>query len=125
MKLLDSNIVIYATKPGFEFLEATLSSDVCVSVITYVEVLGFPSLSATESSSLEEFLISIPLINISAPVLDFAVKLRRRRRIKLPDALVAATAVAHGYDLVTRNVDDFKWISELSVIDPFPPASTE
>src|SRR5688572_1892137 len=100
MKLLDSNIVIYATKPGFEFLEATLAYDVCVSVITYVEVLGFPSLSATESSSLEEFLISIPLINITAPVLDFAVQLRRRRRIKLADALVAATALAHGYDLV-------------------------
>ena len=125
MKLLDSNIVIYATKPGFEFLEGTLANDVCVSVITYVEVLGFPSLSPTESSSLEELLISIPLINITAPVLDFAVKLRRRRRIKLADAFVAATAMAHGYDLVSRNVDDFKWISDLSVINPFPPSSTK
>ena len=41
----------------------------------------------------------------------------------LGDALVAATALADGLTLVTRNVDDFKWIAGLSLLNPFAPGT--
>lgn len=39
--------------------------------------------------------------------------------MKLGDAIIAATAVEYGVPLVTRNVDDFKHISSLRIINPF------
>ena len=37
----------------------------------------------------------------------------------LGDALIAATARVHGFSLVTGNVRDFRWIEDLTLIDPF------
>jgi predicted nucleic acid-binding protein len=38
---------------------------------------------------------------------------------KLGDAIIAATAVAHGIPLVTRNEDDFNHIADLDLRNPF------
>jgi len=45
--------------------------------------------------------------------------LRRNSKIKLPDAVIAATCIARGMILVTRNEKDFRNISELLVFNPF------
>ena len=50
--------------------------------------------------------------------------LRRQRRMKLGDAIIAATALEIGAKLVTRNVDDFKHIAGLELIDPFGQPKT-
>jgi predicted nucleic acid-binding protein len=52
-------------------------------------------------------------------VLEQAVKLRQRKKMTLGDSLVAATALVHKLTLVTRNTDDFDWIDELSLLNPF------
>ena len=44
--------------------------------------------------------------------------LRQQRRMSLGDAIIAATAIVHDRILVTHNVQDFLWISELNVLDP-------
>ena len=46
-------------------------------------------------------------------------ELRKKHRIKLPDAIIAATAIAYSLTLVTRNTDDFRNIPDLNIIDPF------
>lgn len=73
---------------------------------------------------LEEFFANTPTLPVSAPVLDQAVQLRRRRRMKLGDALVAATALTPGCELVTRNTADFDWVTGLSLHDPFASAKS-
>ena len=55
-------------------------------------------------------------------MLDQAVKLRRQRKMKLGDSLVAGTALAHKFILVTRNTQDFDWIAGLELFDPFAVA---
>ncbi len=52
-------------------------------------------------------------------VAEAAILLRRARRMKLGDALIAATALLYDLPLVTRNVDDFKHIAGLRLINPF------
>jgi len=44
--------------------------------------------------------------------------LRQQHRIKIPDAVIAATALLHGLSLITRNLSDFKSIAGLAVINP-------
>jgi len=121
MRLLDSNIIIYASKPGHAFLQPLVgATDICASVVSYVEVLGYHLLSQREVDQLEEFFANTPTLPLSPPVLDEAVRLRRQRKMKLGDALVAGTALFHKCTLVTRNIKDFDRIPKLTLHDPFP-----
>ena len=52
-------------------------------------------------------------------IIEEAVRLRQRRNMSLGDALIAATALVENLTLVTRNVDDFKHIPGLKLINPF------
>ncbi|MBI5385740.1 MAG: type II toxin-antitoxin system VapC family toxin [Verrucomicrobia bacterium] len=120
MKLIDSNIIIYASKPGFHFLHSLLAEpDVAVSVITQVETLGYHLLAADEKLYLTEFFANVERLPVSQAVVEKAIVLRQTQKIKLGDALVAATALAHGATLVTRNTHDFTWMPGLTLLDPF------
>jgi predicted nucleic acid-binding protein len=120
MRLLDSNIIIYASKPGYEFLQPLVgAADIYASAVSYVEVLGYHLLNQGEADQLEEFFANTPTLPLAPSVLDEAVKLRRQRKMKLGDALVAGTALFHKCTLVTRNIKDFDGIPNLTVYDPF------
>jgi toxin FitB len=118
--LLDSNIVIYAAQPEHPQLRRLIAERApAVSAVSYVEVLGYHRLGPVERQFFEAFFAQADVLPLSLPVLDRAVQLRQVRKLKLGDSLVAGTALAHGLPLVTRNVDDFAWISDLTVINPF------
>jgi predicted nucleic acid-binding protein len=123
--LIDSNILIYASKPGYEFLHPLIAeADSTVSVISYVETLGYHLLTEQEKRFLTEFFANIDLAYLSEPVLESAVRLRQSRPMKLGDALIAATALAAGIALATRNTKDFDWIPGLALVDPFSQRPT-
>ncbi len=48
-----------------------------------------------------------------------AIALRQEKKMSLGDAVIAATALVHGLTLVTRNVDDFRHIADLKILNPF------
>jgi hypothetical protein len=52
-------------------------------------------------------------------IVDKTIEVRSLYKIKLPDAIIAATAIGNGLVLVTRNTKDFKDIEGLEVIDPY------
>jgi len=120
MMLLDSNIIIYSAKPENSFLRQFIAEkEPSVSAISYVEALGYHKLPPDEKSNLEGFFASAPMIMISQAILDRAVKLRQTRKMSLGDSLVAGTALTHDLTLVTRNIEDFKWIPDLKLLNPF------
>ncbi len=121
--LCDSNILIYATDPAdtlcVRFVER---SDACIATISRIEVLGFPgwnALSTERRSQLRELVSSMIELPLNEAVIERAVVLRQQRKMSLGDAIVAATALVRNLALVTRNSDDFKHISGLSLINPF------
>jgi predicted nucleic acid-binding protein len=118
--LLDSNILIYFSKPGDEFLARWVGDpEAAVSIVSRIEALGFPELSHGESEAIESALQSLPVLPLTDAIAERAIALRRQRRMKLGDSIIAATALAIGAELVTRNVDDFRQIAGLQVINPF------
>ena len=120
MMLADTNLVIYGTLPEHAFLEAWFRRETpFVSVVSYVEALGYHKLVPEDRESLERFFAKAPMLEMTSPVLKEAVRLRQLRKMGLGDALIAGTALVHGLTLATRNTADFAWISDLSVIDPF------
>jgi toxin FitB len=59
------------------------------------------------------------VIGLNDDIVDKTIAIRKTQRIKLPDAIVAATALVYALILVTRNTLDFKNIRGLKLIDPF------
>lgn len=58
-------------------------------------------------------------MDINANVISHCVALRKSKSIKTPDAIIAATALANGYTLITANVKDFANIKGLRLINPY------
>ncbi len=96
-----------------------------MAAVSYVEVLGYHQLDDEERQYLEAFFRLAHVLPLSQAVLDQAVALRQQRKMSLGDALVAGTALAHGLTLVTRNVEDFRWIQGLSLLNPFDIAPSQ
>jgi predicted nucleic acid-binding protein len=104
--LFDTNILIDYLN-GIDQAQAELArfTDRSISVITWMEVM----VGATRDTepAIRRFLASFANIGVEGPVGELAVGLRQQHRIKLPDAIVWATAQVHGCILVTRNTKDF------------------
>jgi toxin FitB len=119
-RLLDSNILIYATRPENSFLDPWIRPMTAqVSAISIPEVLGFPELTAEDEAIFEDWFSVLFVHAVTSPILRQAAALRRQQRMKLGDSIVAATALLTDAVLVTRNVDDFKHILEIELINPF------
>ena len=79
--------------------------DLAISAITRVEVLAGLDDEAAELAA--ALLDQFPFLPMDAAVADEAARIRRRTRLRLPDAVQAATALRHGLELMTRNTRDF------------------
>jgi predicted nucleic acid-binding protein len=119
-RLLDSNILIYASQPGNEFLDEWLETPgTMYSAISLTEVLGYRGITTEDEHLFEAMFAQLAMQPVSVSVLRKAAALRRVRRLKLGDAIIAATALETGSELVTRNEQDFRGIDGLQIINPF------
>ena len=123
--LIDSNIIIYASKPEYPDLRIFVAQHSPVtSAISYVEVLGYHKLTTQDRSFLEAFFSATTVLPISQDIVEQATRLRQVKKMSLGDALIAGTALTHNLTLVTRNATDFAWIAGLQVLNPFDSPST-
>ncbi len=118
--LLDSNIIIYSAQPEHTQLRELIAEYApAVSALSYLEVLGYHLLTEQQRQYFEEFFQVALVLPISQDVLEQAVILRQQRRMTLGDAIIAGTALVHGLTLITRNTNDFRWIGQLELLNPF------
>jgi len=104
--LFDTNILIdFLNRVPQARQELALYEERAVSIITWMEVLVGSEESVEEATRL--FLRNFRVIDLTDEIAEHAVSLRRAHGIKLPDAVIWATAEAHSLLLVTRNEKDF------------------
>lgn len=122
MRLLDSNILIYASKIEFEdiLLPLVVDHDSLVSEITRLESLGYRGIHPLEKEYLESVFKKKSPIAISEAIINKAIELRQQRKMSAGDAIHAATALLNNLELNTRNDTDFNWINGLKVVNPIP-----
>ena len=77
-----------------------------IGLITWIEV-SVGGQEAADQAVLQGFLANFEVLPVDQPVAEATVQLRRHRRLKLPDAVILATARVHGRVLATRNTKDF------------------
>jgi len=117
--LLDSNIIIYAAQPPHAALRQFIETHTpAVSVISSIEVLGYHKLTPEDRQFLEQFFQSAERLPLSETVVQWAIKVRQRRKMSLGDSIIASTAITYERTLVTHNTDDFRWINEIKLLDP-------
>ena len=83
-----------------------------------MEVLGYQFRDPKEEEFIREMIEVFRILFIDQKIADMAIEIRRKRRIKLPDAIIAATAKALNLYLVTRNIDDFEKV-DIQIANPF------
>ena len=66
----------------------------------------------------QDFMELANIIEIDKAIIDACIELRKCKKIKLPDAIIAATALANNLILISRNTKDFEDISGLTCINP-------
>ncbi len=117
--LLDSNVIIYAARPEHSALRKFIEAHApAVSIISQIEVLGYHKLNESDRQFLERFFQTAERFPLSESVVQSAIELRRRRKMSLGDSIIAGTAMVHKRTLATRNIDDFRWIDEIELLDP-------
>jgi len=123
--LFDTNVWIDAIAgrlPSDTFLKFVVQAEwVGYSGITRLELYGFPDLTKPEEEKLAEFLKHFVEVGVDSSTVDKAITIRKATRIKVPDAIIAATAIIKESSIVTRNTEDFKGISGLNIINPYGP----
>lgn len=120
--LLDTNFVINYFKGIFsddaaKFTDSVINDLTYVSVITRMELLSWQSLKPKDEEVIKEFIFDSTVFSLEENIITKTILLRRTNKIKLPDAIIAATAIVHNLQLITHNLKDFKNIPELIVDD--------
>jgi len=115
--LFDSNTIIYLAKREIPFKFLERFDEQYISVITYMEVLGYEFHYVKDEKFVKELLGLFKMIYINKRIADIVIETRKKKRIKIPDAIISATAVSENLILVTRNIDDFK-NTGAEVLDP-------
>ena len=104
--LLDTNILIdYLNGLGQAAEEINRFDDAAISVVSWIEVLA--GANAKDETDLRAFLSRFTLIGLDPPIAEGAARLKRKHRIKLPDAVIWASARTSGRLFVTRDSKDF------------------
>ena len=118
--LIDTNVIIDFSENRLPlnaklFVAEVIDNEPNISIINKIELLGFSMVTP----EIIEFTDSTNIINLTEDVANQTIKLRKNRKIKLPDAIIAATALVYNLTLISRNSKDFDGIDGLEFINPY------
>ena len=95
-------------------LAQVFDDEINLSVINKIELLGF----AKVDQDLIDFVSYANVHPLDEEITERKIEVRQKYRIKLPDAIIAATALNHGFILFTSNTSDFNKIKGLKLLSP-------
>ena len=110
--VLDTNVVLYFLAGRLD--EPLPQADYYVSVITEIELLSYPLINKEDEIEIRAFLNDVTIVDLTETIKQSAITFRRQYRLKLPDALIVATARCLNAELFT-NDNKLLNISELSI----------
>jgi len=121
--LLDSNVIIdylagKINPCGMKIVSEIVDRTPQMSVISQIEILRFNDTPKNEAV-LADFVNASVIHPLNADVVELTIELCKRDRIKLPNAIIAATARVKRLTLVTRNTDDSKSVPSLELLNPW------
>ena len=121
--LIDTNTTIdylgeKLTENGLSFMDDIVDGGYFISVINKIELFSYSKLTENDLIALTIFVDNSSTLSISDEIVDKTIEIRKKYKTKLPDAIIAATAIVNGLTLISRNAKDFKSIKKLNFVDP-------
>lgn len=123
--LWDTNTAIYFLQqqfpPGAEKFMDDLVKDErpVISAITEIELLCWKTATEKDLEVLHNFINDALVLELEQPIKLKTADIRKVHKIKLPDAIIAATALVYDLTLLSRNASDFSNITDIKIINPW------
>lgn len=119
--LIDTNVIIDFLAGKFsendsKFINSIIDKTPIISVITKIEVLGFKT-NQKDYQILSNFISECIVLNLNEEITQMTIEIRKEKSIKLPDAIIAASCIVYDLTLLTRNVNDFKQLKNLHLVN--------
>lgn len=121
----DTNTVIYYLQqqyppPAEKFIDKlVIEAPPVISAITEIELLCWKSATENDIKVLRSFIEDVLVIELEQTIKYKTAEIRKKYNIKLPDAIIAGTALVYELSLISRNTKDFKNIGGLNLINPW------
>ena len=112
---LDTNIVLYLLSGDDTIADFLNDKIVFLSFVTELELLGYKEISPEELSKVENLLADSTIIDINSEIKKIVIELRRSYKIKLPDAIIAATSHYINIPFMTAD-NDLSKLSDLNIL---------
>jgi predicted nucleic acid-binding protein len=120
--LIDNNVIANFfqdnfSKSAMEFVAGVIDDIPNISVITEIEALSWHSKDSKKEESVKDFIGLANILLLDKQIVAKCIEIRRAKRIKTPDAIIAATAIIRNLILLTSD-SDFSNIDGLRMLNP-------
>jgi len=112
--IIDTNIILYILNGNEKLAETLNNKEIYVSFITELELLGYKGITKKDKNTIRKFLSECTIIDINENIKDLILGIKQTQKVKLPDAIIAATALFLDISLVTADKGFIK-IKELKL----------
>jgi len=111
--MIDTNIAIALLNGDESLAEMFDGKEVRISFITELELLCKPNLKTSEKREIQAFIDDCTVLEINSSIKEITISIRQTGKIKLPDAIIAATSIFWNLPFFTHD-EDFKSINGLN-----------
>lgn len=101
--LIDTNIALYLFNGDQDLAAELQDKEAYISFINELELLGYRGITEREESWMELFLEECSIMDLNEGIKNITIDLRRKYKLKLPDAVIAATAIFLGIPLISAD----------------------
>jgi len=113
--VLDTNTILYILNGDEALAELLYGEKLYASIISEMELLSYPGLTARGKNQIRNFLSDLEIVGIDESVRDQTIEVKKKSHLKLPDSIIAATAITLGVPLISAD-KQFRTVSGLNFI---------
>ncbi|MDB4919989.1 type II toxin-antitoxin system VapC family toxin [Mucilaginibacter sp.] len=113
--LVDTNIILYLLDGSDTLEEVLQGKNIYISFITELELISFKGITERQEKQITELLSDCSIIQMNKLIKEKYIELRKKYRLKLADAVIAASSIIFDMPLITAD-SDFKKIDKLKLI---------
>ena len=114
--LLDTNIALYLLGGDATLATILNQKEVFLSIISEMELLAYPTISDVEIQSVKSFIADANILELTQPIKEIAISIKRQYKLKLPDAIIAASAIQANLPLISADTI-FRRIPQLHFLE--------
>ena len=113
--VLDTNAILYILNGDETLADFLFEKELYVSIITEMELLAYKNITPTEQQTIQNFLNDCIIIGIDNKIKLNSIEVKKMSSMKLPDSIVAGTAMSLNLPLVTSD-KQFKTVAGLDLV---------